>query len=998
VGRGDAGRRPSNPGPPIVNLADALSGRAKLEGIRWMLRTGAPRRALRRELEALLPTPDMLGPCHLRYARFAPGAKLRAYYDALVHIEGTEAYRARPVAVTWGSDGDAEWHPGTADCAGTEAEAVRRGVAAPFRRLAADVSTWGMRVQVSPLDAHFPQLVRWSDPSYVCDVVAGAYAASGVPPDPVPARRYAVTSIRYRPGKRHVLRYDSLDTAQPGTVFAKFYHGEKGERVFRVATQVAEWMAEHGAGVMPVKPLAYVAEDAVVLSPRVGGAPLFTRLHRLDQGVARCLRRAGAALHALHHLPAVVVGPLQRYDFAAEIREVERDIAHIPARLPSVGNTMRAILDGLQELHERLPQEPPAFTHRDFKCEHLLVAPGRLTLIDFDRCALADPAFDIGKFLADLQWWFEACDRDGLERAQEQFIAGYAPGESAERLLRAHLYEALELVQMTVLRARLFDQHAAGRTKRLIGRAQAVMRQLRRTVGLTRLVVKRERPVAVSECGAATFSAPRQMPVTNRTRSLTLEPTDAQSERAHLERVRWLLLSPIPRKVMRDRLKALLSARSVLGPCRLRRARFKPGCRLRAHYDALVRMEGTEGFCARPIAVTWRADGNAEWRRGGDDLAEIHAEALRRGVATPFRQLATDVPEWGMHIQVSPLDARFPQLVRLSDPRHVRDMLAAAHTADDRAPDQLRLRGYTVIPVIYHPGQRHVLRYVPLGGANGGTVFAKLHTGEEGARAFRAAKQAADWLAEHGDGVTALRPLAYVAEDGVVLYPGVPGSPLSQHLLRAGPDVARCLERVGAALRALHDLPQAVAGPLPRHFFAAEVSEIAREASDHIPVLLPSVGPALEALLHRALELHGQLPQEPATFTHGDLKSEHVWAAPDGPMLIDFDNACLADPAYDLGKFLADLQLWDITYDRPGLEQAQESFLFGYGHPADAPDGRLLRARLYEAVELVKIARRVPLFAPDWASLSKQAVCCAQAVMNDLERTLGAPATRAYGT
>src|SRR5207244_7699680 len=235
------------------NLVDALSGHAKLEGIQWMLRSGAPRRALRRELGALLPTPAMLGPGQLRYARFGPGRKLTAYYDALVRVEGTEGFCARPVAVTWGSDGDPERHPGTADLAESQAEAVRRGVAAPFRQLVAHVPAWGMQVQVSPLDADFPQLVRLSDPRYARDVVAGAYAASGVAPDQVQARQYAVTSIRYRPGKRHVLRYDSLDTTERGSIFAKFYHSEKGERVFRVATQVAEWLAEHGEGVTPVR-------------------------------------------------------------------------------------------------------------------------------------------------------------------------------------------------------------------------------------------------------------------------------------------------------------------------------------------------------------------------------------------------------------------------------------------------------------------------------------------------------------------------------------------------------------------------------------------------------------------------------------------------------------------------------------------------------------------------------------------------------------------------
>ncbi|PYU09158.1 MAG: hypothetical protein DMG29_20320 [Acidobacteria bacterium] len=466
---------------------------------------------------------------------------------------------------------------------------------------------------------------------------------------------------------------------------------------------------------------------------------------------------------------------------------------------------------------------------------------------------------------------------------------------------------------------------------------------------------------------------------------------DALSGRAKLEGIQWVLLSAAPRRVLRDQLKALLSAPNMLGPCRLRRARFKPGRKITAYYDVLVHIEGTEGYSARPITVTWGSDGQADWRQGGDDLAEMQAEALRQGMAAPFRQLTAELPEWSMHVQVSPLDAQFPQLVRLSDPRHVRDMLAAAHAASGVASDQPRPGQYAVTFIRYRPGKRHVLRYDPLDAAKGGTVFAKLYTGEGGARVFRVATQAGEWLAQHGAGVTAVRPLACVAEDRVLLYPGLSGAPLSDHLRRPSQGVARCLERAGVALHALHRLPQAVAGPLPPHDFAAEVSETAR-ASDHIPVLVPSMGAAIDALLHRAQELHERLPLEPPTFTHGDFKSDHVWVAPAGPTLIDFDSSHLADPALDIGKFLADLQLWHTTYDQPGLEQAQERFLVGYA--PGAPQERLVRARLYEAVELVKIARRVRLFDRDWESRTEQAIRRAQGVMNDLELTLGLPATQ----
>ena len=65
-----------------MQITEALSGSAGLEGIRWML-TGTPLGELRRELGALLIDPGMLGPCRLRRVRFKPG-RLTANYD--VHI------------------------------------------------------------------------------------------------------------------------------------------------------------------------------------------------------------------------------------------------------------------------------------------------------------------------------------------------------------------------------------------------------------------------------------------------------------------------------------------------------------------------------------------------------------------------------------------------------------------------------------------------------------------------------------------------------------------------------------------------------------------------------------------------------------------------------------------------------------------------------------------------------------------------------------------------
>jgi len=434
---------------------------------------------------------------------------------------------------------------------------------------------------------------------------------------------------------------------------------------------------------------------------------------------------------------------------------------------------------------------------------------------------------------------------------------------------------------------------------------------------------------------------------------------------------------------------ALLSPKAVLERCHLRDARFRPGHKLSVYLDLIVRLGVTKGYRVRPITVTWESNIDRDRGEETGNLAQLQAEAVRLGVATPFLQLMADTPERGMHIRVSPLDARFIQLVRLSDPRHVRTMLGDACASANAGSAQRRISDCRVISVRYRPGKRHVLRYEPVDPLKGDVVFAKLYTSESGAQAFRVANRAADWLEQRAEGVNAARPLAYVAEDGVVLYPRVVGTPLS-HLMRCPREgLAGFLERTGAALRTLHRLPGTVVGPLEVRNFAYEIQAIER-ASSHIPAMLPRLGAAIDTLLDRAKELDERLPQESPTFTHRDFKSEHVWVTPSELTLIDFDRGRLADPALDVGTFLADLQWWHATHNLRGMVEAQERFLVGY--VPGVPIERVIRARLYEAIKLVKMAVvRVHVFEHNWASRTAGLVERAKVVMADLQRVLGLP-------
>jgi len=193
-----------------VTSRDLFSGRAGIPEVRWALRGAAPKRAICAAIQGLLEDGATVGACRLRRVKFKPGRKLTVTYDAW--IRARNAHVARPVVVVWDcGEGVARGEPQLHEL---EAEAVCRGLAAPFRRLQARVPELGASVTVSPLDPKLPQLVRLCDPAYVAAMLAAASAGA-------PRNAYRVLTIRYRPGERHVLRYEPAQVAPGRAVFAK---------------------------------------------------------------------------------------------------------------------------------------------------------------------------------------------------------------------------------------------------------------------------------------------------------------------------------------------------------------------------------------------------------------------------------------------------------------------------------------------------------------------------------------------------------------------------------------------------------------------------------------------------------------------------------------------------------------------------------------------------------------------------------------------------------
>lgn len=404
-----------------MNAAEVVRGSAGAAGVRRFLEGDAATAAWTR-IAGLLEPGASLRDCHVHRVKLKPGRKLSAWCIATVR-DARGDLGCRHVAVTWSP---AESVPGPGTDA-IEDEARQRGLAAPFRSLAADVPGSGMRILVAPLDPRFPALVRMSDGAFAGD-------ALGLP-TPI---RAAVATIRYRPGERHVLRYAGPADAW----YAKLYRPGAAGQASRRAMAVCAALARGPGSMRAARPLLHASEDALV-TRAVAGRPAAA---------------GDADLEAIGSLLRVIHGGVPPSEPAAtlagEIDAAERAAQHVDALLPLTGAALRRTLTAARESGERTGPQTATLVHGDFKLDHLLWDGVEVTVIDLDRARRGEPALDLGKLLADLRW--RRARAGGPGDAGERLLRGYGP-MGAHGRGRAGLYEAVFLLKAAARRASLLD-------------------------------------------------------------------------------------------------------------------------------------------------------------------------------------------------------------------------------------------------------------------------------------------------------------------------------------------------------------------------------------------------------------------------------------------------------------------------------------------------------------------------------------------------------------
>jgi aminoglycoside phosphotransferase (APT) family kinase protein len=233
----------------------------------------------------------------------------------------------------------------------------------------------------------------------------------------------------------------------------------------------------------------------------------------------------------------------------------------------------------------------------------------------------------------------------------------------------------------------------------------------------------------------------------------------------------------------------------------------------------------------------------------------------------------------------------------------------------------------------------------------------------------------------------------------LALVDALPGSPQLTGLLRnwvagAIPAVARQLsfERaLGSSARIVAALHQSGIELGPTHSLTEEI-ETARSEVAAIASLAPALADALMARLQGVAEVTAD-GYPTRTFSHGDLTPGQFLF--DGPLigLLDFDSACISEPAFDLGQFVGylDVATRKALSAKGRVEERPETpariFLDDYvlATGTDFDSTSESRVAAYRTLTLVRIA------AQSWRQLKPARVQVARSLLDsDYAAGLGA--------
>jgi hypothetical protein len=332
------------------------------------------------------------------------------------------------------------------------------------------IPSLGMQVYRFPNDPALPALIKVLDSQRVSAALAETLPE--IQNSAARILRCEVTPLRFRPERRCTVRLSLwLRENESGKIYkrvlyGKIYHDlEKAGHVYQQMLSLSDSVSAKDVPVSFARAAAFLPDLAMVLQDPIDGVPLDSRINCNTKacdprGFAGTLAAASAL--ATFHASGLVGGKSR--SIKAELARFNKRGARIGEINSELGNNIIKLADALSTWLDTLDQwgATTCMVHGDCKPAQFLIQDQQIALLDFDHCGMADPAVDVGTFLATLQQMKvkqtvknrgqPARCASWLPDLKRQFLEAYcrASGDPSGFWQRAEWYEAVGLLRKAI--------------------------------------------------------------------------------------------------------------------------------------------------------------------------------------------------------------------------------------------------------------------------------------------------------------------------------------------------------------------------------------------------------------------------------------------------------------------------------------------------------------------------------------------------------------------
>lgn len=225
-------------------------------------------------------------------------------------------------------------------------------------------------------------------------------------PEGLTVLAFRVRAMRRRPGSRHVFSCDlSLGDQRTGNqssielIGKRDTRGACGKAAREFEAMRTLWDAGFGSDErfrIP-RPVQHFPDLQVILQGKAPGTKLRTYLGRGNYASLGYSRMAGLWLAKLHNLKT---SSSQVCTYANEIVSLRIFLAALTVDQPDLAAELEERATAVEQSFANFQGVPAAMVHGDFHPDHIFVCRDAVTVIDFERFCIGDPARDLGSFIA----------------------------------------------------------------------------------------------------------------------------------------------------------------------------------------------------------------------------------------------------------------------------------------------------------------------------------------------------------------------------------------------------------------------------------------------------------------------------------------------------------------------------------------------------------------------------------------------------------------------